>query len=738
MGKGLIIVESPAKVKTIGKFLNHKYDIKASMGHVRDLPKKSFGVDIEHNFKADYVIDPDKKKVISNLRKATQNADSIYLASDHDREGEAIAWHLVQVLANEIKNKPVHRIIFNEITRNAIQDAMQNPGKIDQRKVDSQQARRILDRIVGYNISPLLWKIITKNLSAGRVQSVALRIICEREEEIQKFVPKEYWNIEAHLYKDNLPSFKAVLQHWNSKKVEISNKEQADDILSAIKDKEFVLSRIEESTKNIQPFPPFITSTLQQDAARLLNFSAKKTMQTAQRLYEGIDIGGETVGLITYMRTDSLRVSFQAINFCRKLISERFGKEKLHPTTRVYKNKTSAQDAHEAIRPTNPFKTPESIQQYLTREQLKLYTLIWQRFVATQMVPVNLKTKNLEINIGEAQFSASGSTIEEKGFLLAYPHSKVVLGENIDSRYTQGDILLSKETKAIQQFTKPPFRFSEAMLIKELESKGIGRPSTYAAITHTILVRKYVTLKSKKFHPTELGVTVYKFLVSNFDEFFNVKFTAEMENSLDEVEYGKVEWQNLLQNYYDSMQRLIGKVNFKEAKENASEETDIKCDKCGSKMILKWGKRGQFLACSNYPECKNIKSYVKDENGNIKVVEPKKIKEKCPECGAELLLKEGRFGRFISCSNYPKCKFTKPFTLGIKCPECKDGEITEKRNKNGRYFYSCTNYPQCRFVTNYKPVALTCPSCGNYYLEERKSKKKGNFKKCPKCGKELF
>ncbi|MCF7794334.1 MAG: type I DNA topoisomerase [Candidatus Cloacimonetes bacterium] len=738
MSKNLIIVESPAKAKTIGKFLHNKYNIKASMGHVRDLPKNNFGVNTADDFDAKYIIDPKKRKVITELKKAAKEADEIFLASDHDREGEAIAWHLVQVLKKEISEKPVHRIVFNEITRNAIQKAMQKPGTIDDKKVQSQQARRILDRIVGYNISPLLWKIITKNLSAGRVQSVALRIVCEREEEIIKFIPKEYWNIEAILFRDQLEAFKASLQKFKGKKAKLNDKTSTDEVLQNIKDKQFIISKIKESTRKIHPSPPYITSTLQQDAARLLRFSAKRTMQVAQQLYEGIDLDGDTVGLITYMRTDSLRIANEALKSCRALVKERYGEKKLHSKTRVYKTKSSAQDAHEAIRATNPFHTPESISKFLNKDQMKLYTLIWQKFVATQMIPVTLKSKNLTIEIGDAEFGATGSTIIENGFLDAFPHTRVILGEKIDKGYAEKDVLECKNLDAIQQFTKPPSRFTEAALIKELESLGIGRPSTYATITNTIQVRKYVFLKERKFHPTELGLTVNKFLVSNFSEFFNVKFTAEMEECLDKIEYGEVDKVELLRSYYNSVNDSIKKVDFKDAKKEVSEETDIDCDKCGNKMHLKWGKNGQFLACSNFPECKNIKNFTRNDNGKIEIVEPEKIDEKCPKCGGELMQRSGKYGDFISCSNFPKCKFTKPITLGIKCPDCEDGEITEKKNKKGRYFYSCTNYPKCKFITNSKPVDLSCPSCGNYYLEEKNNKKKGSYKKCPKCGEEVY
>ena len=738
MAKDLIIVESPAKAKTIGKFLHNKYNIKASMGHIRDLPRSNFGIDTENDFQAKYIIDPKKKKVISELKKAAKEAQSIYLASDFDREGEAIAWHLVQVLEKEIKDKPVHRIVFNEITRSAIQKALDNPGVIDDNKVDSQQARRILDRIVGYNISPLLWKVITKNLSAGRVQSVALRIICEREEEIKNFDPKEYWNLEAVLFRNELIPFKAMLQKWHGKKSKIETKAAADEVLENIKGKDFILSNISEKTRKIQPSPPYITSTLQQDAARILGYSAKRTMQIAQQLYEGIELDGDIVGLITYMRTDSLRIANEALGTCRKLVTERYGKSKLCTKTRVFKTRSSAQDAHEAIRPTNAFRTPESISSFLSPEQLKLYTMIWQKFVATQMIQVVLKSKILEISVGDAIFGATGSTIQEKGFTLAFPHTKVILGETIDAGYSKDDILDCKELNANQLFTKPPSRFTEAMLIKELESLGIGRPSTYASITNTIRVRKYVDLKARKFFPTDLGMTVNKFLVANFADYFNVKFTAEMENSLDKIEFGEVNRVHLLKEYYTAVNNSIKKVDFYKAKKEVTESTDIKCEKCGSEMHLKWGRNGKFLACSNFPECKNIKNFTRDEEGKIQIVVPEKLGEYCPKCGKELIQREGRFGKFISCSDYPKCKFTKPYTIGIKCPECEDGQVTEKKNKKGKFFYSCSNYPKCKYLTNYKPLDLECPSCKNYYMEERISKTKGVYKKCPKCGEEVY
>jgi DNA topoisomerase-1 len=738
MGKNLIIVESPSKAKTIEKFLGSKYVVKASMGHLRDLPAKSLGVDIENNFKAKYVTDRKKNKVVQELKKFAKDAEAVYLASDHDREGEAIAWHLAHILKKEVKDKPLHRIIFNEITKSAISKAVQNPGEIDQNKVDSQQARRILDRIVGYTLSPMLWKVITKNLSAGRVQSVALRIICEREEEIEAFKPEEYWNIEAYLFKDALAPFKSSLSKWNNKKAKISDKATADKILAHIKENDYQLSKIKESSRKIQPGPSYITSTLQQDAARFMGFSAKRTMMVAQQLYEGIELGGDTTGLITYMRTDSLRISSEALDNCRNLIKQRYGDKYLNPKPRVFKKKSSAQDAHEAIRPTDANRTPNSLKPYLSSDQLKLYSLIWEKFVATQMIPATVKSKNLEITAGKALFKASGSTIVEPGFMEAFPHTNVATGELIDREYKESDLLKAKELKSEQKFTKPPARYSEAMLIKELESLGIGRPSTYASITNTIIVRKYVELLKKRFHPTDLGRVVNKFLVANFSEFLNVKFTAEMENNLDEITYGKVNWQDSLKEYYDELVKLMDQVDAKKAKSNLIEETEHKCEKCGSPMAIKWGKNGQFLACTNFPECKNIKDFTKDEAGNIKIVEPEKVEGECPKCGSELLVKNGRFGKFIACSNYPKCKHTQPFTTGIKCPECEDGEITEKKNRKGRYFYSCSNYPDCKYISNDKPVDIKCPACGNHFMQEKYSKEKGKHLLCPNCKKEVF
>ncbi len=739
MSKGLIIVESPAKASTISKFLDHKFDVKASMGHIRDLPTKEMGINVEKDFTPKYITDPKKKKIIDELKTAMDKASAIYLASDHDREGEAIAWHLQQVLKKEIADKPVHRIVFNEITRTAIQASISHPGAIDMQKVDAQQARRVLDRFVGYMISPLLWKIISKELSAGRVQSVALRLICEREAEIRSFVPKEFWRVETSFYKGKLPAFKGTLDRWKDKKAEIENQEQASKIIEAINGKDARLLDRTDKVRSVEPYPAFITSTLQQDASRLLNLPASKTMQVAQELYEGVDLGGERTGLITYMRTDSLRIAEEANLSCRKLIEERFGKEYVHKSVRLYKNKNNAQDAHEAIRPTDSFKTPEVVSQYLSKDQLKLYTLIWQRFIATQMKPLKLKQTEVKVGIGEAVFVSSGNEVADDGFLKAWNHYSFPAGEKIADAYKAEDALLYEPFIPSQHFTTPPSRFTEASLIKELEAKGIGRPSTYAAIITTIRTRKYVAMEKKAFVPTGLGIQVNRFLVERFDTIFNVKFTAEMETNLDEVEYGKVVWHKLVRQYYDQLVKLIGLVDVKQEKKGMQEETDLVCEVCKQgMMVIKWGKKKQYLSCNRYPECKNIKSFSRGSNGEIVIEVPEELEEKCPQCESPLLLRKGRFGEFIACSNYPKCKYSRSIGLGVTCPECGKGDVVKRSSKKGKPFYSCSTYPECKWISNDKPVPIACSECGNPFLYEKYSKANGDYKLCPKCKKEFF
>ncbi|MCB5230395.1 MAG: type I DNA topoisomerase [Candidatus Cloacimonas sp.] len=737
MAKNLIIVESPTKARTLTKFLGKDFVVKASMGHIRDLPKKTLGIDVEKGFKPKYEIDRTKSKIIKELRDQAAKSDTIFLAPDHDREGEAIAWHLAYALKDAIKDKKVYRITFNEITQKAIEQAIKEPGDIDQNKVDAQQARRLLDRLVGYQVSPLLWKVITTKLSAGRVQSVALRLICERDAEIEAFVKEEFWTIEGDFYKENLQPFHSVLDKWKGKKVELGNKDEADNVLEAIKSATYKIIEKEVRDRKVQPPPPYITSSLQQDASRILNFTSKKTMMIAQQLYEGVDIKGDSTALISYMRTDSLRLSNEALTKSRELIKQRYGEAHLNPTTKVYKNKSSAQDAHEAIRPTDPMLTPEYVAEFLKPDQLKLYTLIWQRTIATQMKPAELNTVKIIIEAGEGQFKTTGSTIKYPGFLECYKHINLALGEMIDKEYVENDILQIKDLKGVQRFTKPPARYSEATLIKELESKGIGRPSTYASITSTILERKYVTIKEKRFFSTDLGRAVNKFLVANFDSVFNVDFTKNLEDGLDDIAEGKKEWVGLLESYYSNLSELIDKTDIKKAKENLIEETDVKCDKCGSQMILKWSSRGQFLACSNYPTCSNSKSFTRDEEGKVQISKPEVLDEKCPLDGGDLMIKKSRYGEFIGCANYPKCKFTKKITTGVKCPECDKGELSEKKSVKGYTYYSCTNYPECRYRTYKKPVKQECPECGNHYLEVASKPGEDQVLSCPKCKTEL-
>lgn len=734
MAKGLIIVESPAKANTISKFLHNEYMVKASMGHVRDLPKKDFGVDVDNDFSPHYVLDPGKSKLIGELREAVKNADAVYLASDHDREGEAIAWHLSKVLEKELKGKKIHRIVFNEITSKAINQSISHPEDIDMGKVDAQQARRVLDRIVGYKVSPLLWKIIAKDLSAGRVQSVALRLICEREQEITEFVPREFWKLETEFWKDQLKPFKASLEKWDGKKIELSTEAEALQILGETKNKDAVLSEIKRSQRSVEPPPPFITSTLQQESSKYLNFQSQKTMAVAQQLYEGIELGGEHTGLITYMRTDSIRIADEAIESSRALISERFGKDLLNPSIRAFKNKSSAQDAHEAIRPTDPFRTPESVESFLSKDQQKLYTIIWQRFIATQMKPVKLQQTSVQVSLGKAIFSASGNQILEEGFLKAYPYVNIPLGEQIDPAYAKSDNLMYKDLIHSQHFSSPPSRFTEASLIKELEAKGIGRPSTYAAIITTIRQRKYVLMEKKSFVPTSLGMDVFRFLLERFNEIFNVKFTAEMEDKLDDIELNKVKWPELVKDYYLQLKELIGSVDIKKERSSFTEETELICDVCHeAKMVVKRTKTGEFLSCASFPKCKNTKSFVRDSDGNIQIKIPTTLSETCPQCGSPLVERNGKFGEFIACSTYPKCKFSKPKSSGIPCPECAKGEVVERRNKKGRLFYSCSTYPECKWITNDKPLKITCPNCGNPYVFEKYKKDEGNYKECPKC-----
>jgi len=759
MSKSLVVVESPAKAKTINKFLGKNFVVKASVGHIRDLPKSNLAVDIENNFEPKYVTIRGKGKVIKELKSTAQKTDKIYLAADPDREGEAICWHLAKVLKST--KKPIQRIIFNEITKQAINKAIENPGEINQDLVDAQQARRILDRLVGYQVSPILWRSIkSSGLSAGRVQSVALRLICEREEEIEAFEPQEYWSITAKLENKSKDNFEAKLFRLGEKKADISNygfflssfaafltgekidedkefdESQANAIVDDAKNKDFLVKDIKRKERKRNPYPPFITSKLQQEASRKLYFNAKKTMKIAQELYEGIEVGQEgAIGLITYMRTDSTRVANEALDAVREHIEQVYGKEYLPSKPRYYKSKKGAQDAHEAIRPTSLERTPESIKSSLSDDQFKLYELIWKRFVASQMKPAILDITTVDIEAGDYIFRATGSIIKFDGFMTVYMEDS----DDKDEDEDEGGILpvldVGEKLKLLnltpkQHFTQPPPRYTEATLVKEMETKGIGRPSTYASIISTIQSRKYVSKEKRRFLPTDLGKMVNHLLIQSFPDIFDVSFTARMEDELDKIEDGKIDWVKVMEDFYQPFSKSLQNAsdNMYEARKELEEETDEVCEKCGSKMIIKWGKYGRFLACSAYPECKNTKPF--GENGSKPKDQP--TDEVCEKCGSPMVIKTNRYGgKFLACSAYPKCKNTKPIPIGIDCPEegC-DGYLTERRSKKGRTFYGCSNYPDCKFATWNKPVPKPCPKCNAPFLVQKSSKKKGEYLAC--------
>jgi DNA topoisomerase-1 len=723
--KSLLIVESPTKVKTLSKFLGKEFDIKASIGHVKDLPKKELGVDVENNFSPTYVVIEGKEKILKDLKKAAKSADKIFLGPDPDREGEAIAWHIAEELDGT--SDKVFRVEFNEITEKAVTEAIKNPRKIDMNLVEAQQARRILDRLVGYKLSPLLWRKVRRGLSAGRVQSVALRLIVDREKEIEAFKPREYWSITANLEGKEPPAFDAKLSYINEEKADIKTGEQANDIVKDLEDTSFTVKKIEKKQRRRSPAPPFITSTLQQEASRKLKFTAKKTMLIAQQLYEGVELGSEgSIGLITYMRTDSVRVASEAQHEARALIRGEFGKEYLPQKPPVYKSKKSAQDAHEAIRPTSVIRTPQSVKSFLTRDQYNLYKLIWNRFVASQMHSALLEQTSVDIQAGKYTFRATGTAIQFPGFMKLYTES----GDNGQEEegllpsLSEGDVLKVKNITPKQHFTQPPPRFSEATLVKELEARGIGRPSTYATILSTIQDRKYTEKVDGRFKPTELGVLVSDLLVERFPELMDYNFTARMESNLDKIEDGGFRWVDIVMDFYKPFDRdlieameSLGKIKPKDI------PTDQVCEKCGRPMVIKWGKHGRFIACTGFPECKNTKPVEDQNSGNgNQETDIEQLDEKCEKCGSPMVLKSGRFGRFIACSKYPKCKTTKPFRTGVRCPE-DGGEIVERRTKRGRVFYSCNNYPACKFATWYKPVNKNCPECGANILVEKKTKK---------------
>lgn len=731
MSKSLMIVESAAKAKTINKFLGKNYTVKATIGHIKDLPPKRFGVDIEHDFQPEYATIRGRGKVIAEIKRDAKEAEKIYLATDPDREGEAIAWHIAQELNGN--DSRVYRVLFNEITEKGITTAIANPGRIDLNKVNAQQARRVLDRVVGYKISPILWEKVRGGLSAGRVQSVAVRLICEREREITTFVSKEYWSVTAHLEGKVLPIFDAKLNQIGDEKAGIGNERDARALTEEAQAQSFIVDKVTKKERKRNPAPPFITSTLQQEAAKKLHFTAKKTMMIAQRLYEGLEIGEEgPVGLITYMRTDSTRIADEAIREARGYIEGYFGKEYLPREPIIYKSKKGAQDAHEGIRPTSVHREPDAIKQYLQKDEYALYKLIWNRFIASQMNPAILDVTTIDIKAGRLLFRATGTVIRFPGFTKVYVEEREKVAEREEGEEREGQLpplqagehlkCLGIEPK--QHFTEPPPRYTEASLIKELEEKGIGRPSTYAPILSTIQARKYVEKKENKFHPTELGFLVTDLLVKHFPNILDVKFTARMEGELDEIEDGERGWVEAVRDFYTPFEKDLKKahVEMKNVKKETT-FTDIICEKCGKRMVIKWGRNGKFLACSGYPECKNTKEFVQTDAGKISIVEEEKTEESCPECGSSMVIKKGRYGRFLACSDYPRCKTTKPVSTGVSCPkEGCGGYLIEKGTKRGKVFYACSKYPECNYALWDKPIQKKCPLCNAPFLVERRTR----------------
>jgi len=703
MGKSLVIVESPAKAKTINKFLGKDFTVLASVGHVKDLPKSKLGVEIENGFEPTYEIIKGKAAIIKELKKAGKAAERIYLAPDPDREGEAIAWHIAEEI--DKKKEKTFRVLFNEITESAVRDAIAHPTVLDQNKFEAQQARRVLDRLVGYQVSPVLWDKVRRGLSAGRVQSVAVRLICDREREIQAFVPREYWSVTADFETAASDKFSAKLAKKDGKKIELNNEADAKTVLDDLKGASFAVSEVESRETKRNPAAPFTTSKLQQEASRKLGFTAKKTMMLAQQLYEGVEIGDEgPVGLISYMRTDSTRISNEAVAASRALIETRYGADYLPAKPNVYKSKKKSQDAHEAIRPTYFKFPPEAVAKYLSKDQLKLYTLIWNRFIACQMTPAIIDQTRVQIKAGAYTFTASGSTVRFAGFMAVY-----IEGQDVEEEKEEKLPPLKKDEplslvaiNPAQHFTQPPPRFTEASLVKELEEQGIGRPSTYAAIISTIQDREYVVKDKTQLKPTELGFTVTDLLIHSFPEILDIEFTAHMEEELDQIEEGQMEWRKTMTEFYGPFHASLEKAK-KDMKNLKAEEvpTDINCEKCGKTMVIKWGRKGKFLACSGYPECKNTKDFTSDETGKVTVVERVEVTTEtpCPKCGKPMVVKSGRFGRFLACSEYPDCKSTLPLSTGIPCPNEDGGMLVERRTKKGRVFFSCSKYPKCDYAT---------------------------------------
>jgi DNA topoisomerase-1 len=796
MAKSLVIVESPAKAKTINKYLGRDFKVVASMGHVRDLPKSKLGVDVEDGFVPAYETIPSRRKVLKELKEAAQKVSEIFVATDPDREGEAIGWHVAEELSalKGAKKRPIHRLMFNEITKKAVNDALKHPGHIDQKMVDAQQARRVLDRLVGYKISPLLWDKVRRGLSAGRVQSVALKLVCDREAEIDAFKPEEYWHLFARLAGPVPPEFQARLVKKGTSAIKVESESAAKAVLADLRDAVWTVASVATRERKKNPVPPFITSKLQQ-ASR---FPVKKTMMIAQQLYEGVDLPGEgAVGLITYMRTDSTRVSDEALTEARGFIGERYGSDYLPAKPIFYRAKKDAQDAHEAIRPTSMAYEPEKIRSHLTAEQYYLYRLIWSRFVASQMTPATFDDTTVEISAADYLFRAKGSVPKFSGWLAVYgqdaadssagPGPDAANGETEDENVAsllppllEGQILDLRDLRPEQKFTQPPPRYTEATLVKALEENGIGRPSTYASIIGVLQAREYVNKLEGRFKPTMLGrMLVTRLLSPSFDDILDVDYTAKMEEQLDEIENGHADYQSTLASFYEKFEKDLAKAegsmpNLKEGEptsetcekcgspmvtkagrfglflacsaypdcentreleqpEPGTEDLEETCENCGRPMVVKRGRFGPFLACSGYPECKTTRRLITTKQGVTAARPTQVLEERCPRCGANLVVKHGRFGEFTACSTYPTCKYVKLKATGVKCPN-DGGDIVERKSRRGKVFFGCANYPDCDFTLWNRPVDERCPECGAPFLVEKVTKRHGRQILCNKEG----
>lgn len=737
MAQSLVIVESPAKAKTIKKYLGRSFRVLASIGHVKDLPTKELGVDVEKNFTPTYVTVRGKSKTLKQITDAAMTAADVYLAPDPDREGEAIAWHIAEEIQQAAKQKKkkspaIHRALFHEITSGAVKRAIETPGTLNSHLYEAQQARRILDRLVGYQISPLLWEKVRRGLSAGRVQSVVVRMVCEREAEVAAFTAEEYWSVLAKLEGSKAPAFEAKLISINEEKISIGNEGVAKKVVTALHREKFLLQTITQKERKRHPTPPFTTSKLQQEAARKLGFTAKKTMALAQMLYEGIELGGDDghVGLITYMRTDSVRVAPSALDEVRAYIRDRFSKESLPAEPNFYKGKKGAQDAHEAIRPTSVQYPPEAVASYLERDLLRLYDLIWKRFVASQMTPAVFDQTAFDIAAGKHLLRATGQVLRFPGFIAVYMEDVDDAAEKDEEEnptlpnLSEGETLKLLELTPHQHFTQAPPRYTEASLVKALEELGIGRPSTYASIMGTIQEKDYVKKQENRFFPSELGKLVNELLVASFPNILDVGFTARMEEELDEVEEGRRTWVSALEDFYGPFEKTLAsaKKKMRDVKREVV-ATSYRCEKCGSSMVIKWGRHGEFLACSAYPECRTTKEFRRSDSGAIEIVEKKTTDAVCDQCGSPMVVKRGRFGEFLACSRYPDCKATRSIGTGVACPNGDGGELVQRRTKRGRYFYGCNKYPQCTYAVWDKPVPGPCPQCGHPILVEKYSKK---------------